>query len=430
MNNKIDIVLSNSREIECSTSIIGKTYENEATILKFLLTEEMITKYFYIEFEKPDGTKLVTPKLEVKLDDSEIIETHGTVEYVIPNSLLDLKGELKLEIVLRNSDEMVWKSYALKFDILEAINATETIPEQYPDFVSEAQRVMDLIETDGEGNLYLSDDGTYKEVQGGTGDYNFLENKPSINNIELSNNKTLDELGIQAKGDYLMEETDPTIASYIKSIKETDIANWNNKSDFSGSYNDLTDKPAIPEPYTLPTASVDSLGGVKVGTNLSVDENGVLSVTGDLGVTDYDNLTNKPVTNIINQTETVIIRSLESGQYIFQGKFKPYEGATSTYSFSAPCFVNLIKTTSKTSMQLFYPASNRVQFFEITDTDATYQNIYLSNLATTDYVDDSITALTIPTKTSELTNDSGYQTEDEVDTLISNAIGGALNGTY
>ena len=34
-------------------------------------------------------------------------------------------------------------------------------------------------------------------------------------------------------------------------ITSTDISNWNNKSDFSGSYNDLTDKPTIPSATTV-----------------------------------------------------------------------------------------------------------------------------------------------------------------------------------
>ena len=46
----------------------------------------------------------------------------------------------------------------------------------------------------------------------------------------------------------------------------------------SGSYNDLTNKPTIPAAYTLPTASASVLGGVKVGTGLTIDENGVLSL--------------------------------------------------------------------------------------------------------------------------------------------------------
>lgn len=42
-------------------------------------------------------------------------------------------------------------------------------------------------------------------------------------------------------------ETDPIFsASASAGITSTDITNWNNKSDFSGSYNDLTNQPTIP----------------------------------------------------------------------------------------------------------------------------------------------------------------------------------------
>jgi hypothetical protein len=54
----------------------------------------------------------------------------------------------------------------------------------------------------------------------------------------------------------------------------------------SGNYNDLTNKPAA---YALPTASVSALGGVKVGSNLSIDANGVLS--GVANVVDADQAT-------------------------------------------------------------------------------------------------------------------------------------------
>ena len=245
---KIEIQLNSNRIVNCDNTIIGKTLENEATTLCFILAEELLDKDFYIEFEKADGTKVSTPKLEII--DKE-------VNYLIPNSLLDIKGELKAEVVLRK-DNVVWKSYTLKFNVLNSINASEEVAEQFPDFITDAQKVIDefqdkidkadTIVTDGSGDKYLSDDGTYREVEGGTGgtsDYNKLNNKPSINDVELSGNKTLDELGIQPKGDYLKEETDPTIPSYIKDIKEEDITNWNNKSEFSGSYNDLQDKPQL-----------------------------------------------------------------------------------------------------------------------------------------------------------------------------------------
>ena len=84
----------------------------------------------------------------------------------------------------------------------------------------------------------------------GTSDYDELINKPQINNIELIGNKTLDELGIQPKGDYALtsdiptstselindsgyitNETDPTVPSHVKSITEANITSWNNKQD-------------------------------------------------------------------------------------------------------------------------------------------------------------------------------------------------------
>lgn len=48
------------------------------------------------------------------------------------------------------------------------------------------------------GNVYISSTGG----GGGTIDYTELENKPQINNVELTGNKSLNDLGIQPAGDY------------------------------------------------------------------------------------------------------------------------------------------------------------------------------------------------------------------------------------
>jgi len=47
----------------------------------------------------------------------------------------------------------------------------------------------------------------------------------------------------------------------------------------TGSYNDLTNKPSIPSAYTLPTASATVLGGVKIGSGISIDGTGVISAS-------------------------------------------------------------------------------------------------------------------------------------------------------
>ena len=68
---------------------------------------------------------------------------------------------------------------------------------------------------------------------GGTSNYNALTNKPKINNVELKGNKSLNDLGIQPAGNYLTEETDPTVPNHVKNITQANITSWNNKLDSS-----------------------------------------------------------------------------------------------------------------------------------------------------------------------------------------------------
>ena len=54
--------------------------------------------------------------------------------------------------------------------------------------------------------LAISGDGTLSSTtSGGTTDYTALSNKPQINSIELNGNKSLDDLGIQTKGEYALK---------------------------------------------------------------------------------------------------------------------------------------------------------------------------------------------------------------------------------
>ena len=71
-----------------------------------------------------------------------------------------------------------------------------------------------------------------------SGDYDDLTNKPSIPTkvSDLTNDSG-----------YLTEETDPVFTSSdAYGITSSDISSWNAKSDFSGDYDDLTNKPSIP----------------------------------------------------------------------------------------------------------------------------------------------------------------------------------------
>ena len=82
--------------------------------------------------------------------------------------------------------------------------------------------------------------------------------------------------------------TDPQVKLWVDTEDQSYVpVDWNdvgNKPNFatvatSGSYEDLTNKPTIPEPYTLPTASTDTLGGVKVDGETITIADGVISST-------------------------------------------------------------------------------------------------------------------------------------------------------
>lgn len=53
---------------------------------------------------------------------------------------------------------------------------------------------------------------------------------------------------------------------------------------FSGSYKDLSDKPTIPSEYTLPKASSSTLGGIKIGANLTISDDGTVDAVGGASV--------------------------------------------------------------------------------------------------------------------------------------------------
>lgn len=134
------------------------------------------------------------------------------------------------------------------------------------------------------------------EIDVGSINYNDLENKPKINNVELNGNKSLSDLGIQPAGNYALEseiptktsdltndsgfitgyiETDPTVPSHVKNITQANITSWNNKSDFSGNYNDLSNKPTIPiVPSNVSSFTNDAGYTTNIGTITSVKMNG------------------------------------------------------------------------------------------------------------------------------------------------------------
>lgn len=111
-----------------------------------------------------------------------------------------------------------------------------------------------------------------------TGDYTDLSNKPTIPTVPTNVSDFTNDAGYLTS----FTEADPVFtASAAYGITASDITAWNGKSNFSGSYNDLTDKPTIP---TVPTAvsSFTNDAGYITGSDLPNDELPTID-TGDAG---------------------------------------------------------------------------------------------------------------------------------------------------
>lgn len=75
-----------------------------------------------------------------------------------------------------------------------------------------------------------------------TTNYEQFTNKPQINNVELSGNKTLDELGIQAKGNYALQEVVDAIEGQVQETENTMDNLSDSINNLSNTTNELNDK--------------------------------------------------------------------------------------------------------------------------------------------------------------------------------------------
>ena len=196
----------------------------------------------------------------------------------------------------------------------------------------------------------------------------------------------------------------------------------------SGSYEDLTNKPTIPVAYELPTASATTLGGVKVGSGLSMT-NGVLSATGG-GVADsveWDKVQNKPnfanvatsgdYNDLINQPTIPSVEGLASEAYV-------NEKVAAIVIPEVPTKVSELENdkgylTEHQSLEGYAKTADLAQVAKT----GSYNDLIdkptipsTTGLATETYVDDKIAEIdipTVPTKVSAFTNDAGYLTEHQ-----------------
>lgn len=209
------------------------------------------------------------------------------------------------------------------------------------------------------------------------------------------------------------------LSDYAKSADLSTVAT-------SGSYEDLTNKPTIPAAYELPIASTTTLGGVKVGSGLSIT-NGVLSANsgGVADSVDWSKVQNKPnfadvatsgnYNDLSNKPTIPSVKGLASEAYV-------NEKVAAIVIPEVPTKVSELENdkgylTEHQSLEGYAKTADLAQVAKT----GSYNDLAdkptipsTTGLASTKYVDDKVGGIVIPevpTKISAFENDSKYVTE-------------------
>ena len=236
-----------------------------------------------------------------------------------------------------------------------------------------------------------------------------------IHFINIGNTKTNKSEGVYEVDDIQISPDSEDVIIFSWLIKRS-------ATEYNGSLNFAIRFYCIAEDSTVDYSwGTNIFSGIKVSNGLD---------NSDVIVEDYIDVLEKWKNDVLSSIppETIrkiesldlnnmlILRDLDSGTYVLYGKFKPYPEADSTMSFSSDILVNIIRRTNDSQVQIFYPYNNCVQYLKITDTSYERTNVYLNDLATTEYVDEAISNISqVPSSTID-DNDKFLRVVDGVAT--------------
>lgn len=124
MVNKILIRTSDRKTLHKDRRSLGMNGENLQEVLLFCL-DEKIEGTGIVEVELPNGEKGMI----------EVERTEEGYELPVKSSLLTQTGFVKFQLRILHDNEEIFKSEIIPLEVKDSINATETIPEQYPTWI-------------------------------------------------------------------------------------------------------------------------------------------------------------------------------------------------------------------------------------------------------------------------------------------------------
>ena len=284
--------------------------------------------------------------------------------------------------------------------------------------------------------------------------YNKLEDKPSIEGVELVGDVSLTEIGAATEADI------PT--------KVSQLDNDAGYTDFSGDYNDLDNKPVIPSVPTNVSAFNNDAGYITTESDPTVpswakaqtkpsytasevgalpDSTQIPSKTSDL-TNDSDFITGLEILSYGNSTWQNFIDAYDAKKVVYcraSSNANPATGSQTRLAFMA--YVNNAESPTEVEFQYYRSVSSlsdsqqgdQVFVYKITSAGTwtvTTRNAFTKMVAgsglTSTYNNGTLTMNldgTLPTKTSDLDNDSNFTNKTYVDGTSGRVYYGQVDST-
>lgn len=184
MENKI--IFKDKELKKTDDCVLGISGENEQEVLVFCFEDGFVDGVCDLDIEFPNGKKGCIENLEKDRENE-------CYKLVVKSGLLRYEGVVKMQLKVVQKTK-VWKCKDFEMFVLEAINAVETIEEQYPTWaeritirVSELEKGVKQIGEKVDGIKVLTKLSELENDVGFSdfsGDYEDLRNKPEIPSVE------------------------------------------------------------------------------------------------------------------------------------------------------------------------------------------------------------------------------------------------------
>lgn len=238
---------------------------------------DLSTMHLYINYQNANGQKYPYLVEDVQTDSDYI-----TFTWLIGPDVVAYKGQIKFIVCAKKGDGAIpeWNTTLAEGTVLEGLEATDEVVARNPDIIEQILTRLDNVTEIPQEKVTEAVESYFQE-----------------NPIDVP--KKLSDL-----------EEDAT----HRTTTDVEKQNWNNKSDFSGNYEDLKGKPTIPTvPTTLPNPQAITI--TYGGTSYEYDGSEALAITIETGGIERIEKLATDTTVVLEPNKLYIFPEMESLTY-------------------------------------------------------------------------------------------------------------------